>query len=139
MSHALISRLALLLLGGAIGIAPAFAAGTGANAEMQARYAKERAACTNGESLQSRHDCLREAEAAYAELRRGKLETGVASDARNALMRCDVHQGDERLACLARMQGEGRTSGSAATGGILRESTVRRVGDEPPVIVEPRR
>ena len=67
------------------------------------------------------------------------LEPDGSPDARNALMRCDVHTGDERMACLARMQGEGRSSGSAATGGILRESTVRRVGDDPPVIVEPRR
>jgi hypothetical protein len=125
--------LALLLLGAA------FAASAAPNADALARYNKERAACTNGQSLQSRHDCLREAEAAYAELRRGKLDEAGAPDARNSLMRCDVHSGDERMACLARMQGRGSASGSAASGGILRESTVRRVGDEPPVVVEPLR
>ena len=137
MFKRLVTRLPLALF--LLGSAPVFAAGAPANAEMQARYNKERAACTNGESLQSRRDCLREAEAAYAELRRGRLEGADASEARNAQMRCDVHKGDERIACLARMQGEGSTSGSAATGGILRESTLRRVGDEPPVVVEPRR
>ena len=138
MSKRLVSRLAPALF--LLGAASAFAAGAPANAEMQARYNKERAACTNGQSMQSRRDCLREAEAAYAELRRGKLEGTDAPDARNARMRCDVHKGDERIACLARMQGEGSTSGSAASGGILRESTLRRVGDAPPVVVvEPHR
>jgi hypothetical protein len=125
--------LALLVLGGAV------AASAAPNAEALARYQKERAACTQGQTQQSRHDCLREAEAAYAELRSGKLDEVGTPDARNAVLRCDVHTGDERLACLARMQGQGSTSGTAATGGILRESTVRRVGDEPPVVVEPRR
>jgi hypothetical protein len=135
MSKRLISRLplALLLLLGA------GAANTAPNADAQARYQKERAACTQGQTQQSQRDCLREAEAAYAELRRGKMDEVGTPDARNSIMRCDVHTGDERLACLARMQGQGSTSGSAATGGILRESTVRRVGDEPPVVVEPRR
>jgi hypothetical protein len=125
--------LALLLLGAAC------AASAAPNADALARYNKERAACTNGQSLQNRHDCLREAEAAYAELRRGRLDEVGTPDARNSLMRCDVHSGDERIACVARMQGQGSASGSAASGGILRESTLRRVGDEPPVVVEPRR
>jgi hypothetical protein len=138
MSARLIARLplplALLLLLGGASVASA-----APNAEALARYKQERAACTQGQTQQSRHDCLREADAAYAEVKRGTLDASGPADARNSLVRCDVHTGDERLACLARMQGQGSTSGSAASGGILRESTVRRVGDEPPVVVEPKR
>lgn len=43
---------------------------------------------------------------------------------RNAVRRCTVHTGDDRLACEMRMRGEGHTEGSVAGGGILRESVM---------------
>jgi hypothetical protein len=43
---------------------------------------------------------------------------------RNALLRCGVHAGDDRIACEMRMRGEGHTEGSVAGGGILRESVM---------------
>jgi len=50
--------------------------------------------------------------------------TRVSADfyQRNAVRRCIVHAGDDRIACEMRMRGEGHTEGSVAGGGILRES-----------------
>lgn len=47
--------------------------------------------------------------------------------ARNALKRCDPLPEPERQECMARMQGEGTTQGSVASGGILRELTTVEV------------
>ena len=90
------------------------------------RYQQDRAACMNGQSNQDRSTCLKEAGAAYAEAKRGGLEvtgsTGGA-DARtgNAQQRCINLPIDESKDCMARMQGAGTVSGTAASGGILRE------------------
>ena len=100
----------------ALATAPALAAG-----EAQIRYQQDRAACSSGASNQSRDTCLKEAGAAYAEARKGELGAAATPDARNASLRCKPLSGDERRDCLARMQGAGTTSGSAASGGILRE------------------
>ena len=100
----------------ALATAPALGADT-----AQARYQQERAVCASGASNQSRDTCLKEAGAAYAEARKGELGAAATPDARNASLRCKPLSGDERRDCLARMQGAGITSGSAAGGGILRE------------------
>lgn len=98
-----------------------------ASSTLHSRYQQERALCTSGRSNQDRATCLREAGAAYAEAKRGGLDgagTGTsASD--NQRKRCEPLTGDERSACLARMQGQGSISGSAQSGGILRELVVR--------------
>ncbi|MEO7339093.1 MAG: hypothetical protein ABIV63_21160, partial [Caldimonas sp.] len=54
---------------------------------------------------------------------------------RNAKDRCDALSGDERSDCVARMKGEGTTSGSVAGGGILREK--RTIVQGAPVVVQP--
>jgi hypothetical protein len=139
MSNRLTFRLpmALLLLGGALAMSPSFAAPALSKADMLARYQGERAKCNKGETLQSRHDCLYEAESAYRDAKLGRLDVSGVPYAENQQMRCDVHKSAEaRSACEARMQGEGTISGSAATGGIFRELTMRQVGDEKPVPVE---
>lgn len=89
------------------------------------RYEAERRACLAGLTGQDTATCLTEATNAYGE--RQRREAGpVLSDEdllRNRLRRCEVHQGDERADCEARMRGEGRTSGSVDGGGVLREIT----------------
>ncbi len=92
-----------------------------ANAQAQARYAQERAVCLSGQSPQDRPTCLREAAAALAESRHGGLDDGAAPYSKNQRQRCDALTGKDRVACLARMQGQGSTSGSVAGGGMLRE------------------
>ena len=96
------------------------------NADAAARYQQERATCMKGQSNQDRTTCLKEAGAAYAEAKRGGLKVTGSSggqDARaaNATQRCTGLPAEESKACMARMRGEGSTSGTAAGGGILRE------------------
>jgi len=91
-----------------------------------ARYQQDRAKCMNGQSNQDRATCLKEAGAAYVEVKHGGLQVtgstgGPDALASNATLRCNGLPADESKACLARMQGAGSTSGTAASGGILRE------------------
>jgi hypothetical protein len=107
----------------------AFAATPGPAAEIQARYEQERAKCLDGTSNQDRATCLKEAGASREAARRGLLNTGDETYRRNAKARCDALGGDEARDCLARMKGQGTTSGSAQAGGIYRELTT---GEEKP-------
>jgi hypothetical protein len=117
---------ALLVLGVAVGSTSALAADKGTAADAQARYQQERAVCTSGQSNQDRATCLQEAGAAFAQARRDDLDDGPAVHyQRNALQRCEALSGDDRQACVARMQGQGTTSGSVAAGGIFRELVTR--------------
>lgn len=100
------------------------AVAAGDSASATARYQADRAACNNGRSNQDRATCLREAGAALAEARRGRLSDDPAADRSNALLRCSALPADDRDACQRRMSGEGTTSGSALEGGISRELTV---------------
>ncbi len=82
--------------------------------------------------------CLREARNALAEIKRGKMNEirQSAEFERNALLRCEAHQGDDKADCIARIQGKGRTEGSVEGGGILRELTTTTV-IAPPVVQAP--
>ncbi len=97
------------------------AAHAASSAGERARYETEIGICNSGQSNQDRATCLREAQAAYAQARHGGLDDRAASYADNARLRCERLQGDDRSDCLARMQGQGMTSGSVAGGGIYRE------------------
>lgn len=116
---------ALLMFGAALGSASVAAADKGAAADASARYRQERAVCTSGQSNQDRVTCLREAEAAFAEARRGQLKDAAVPYERNATQRCERLPDEDRKACAARMQGQGTTRGSAASGGIYRERVTR--------------
>jgi hypothetical protein len=91
----------------------------------QERYDQERAKCMNGSSNQDKATCLKEAGAARDEARKGQLDDGAAKYDKNARGRCDALSGDEAKDCRARMKGAGTVSGSAQSGGILRESVTR--------------
>jgi hypothetical protein len=94
----------------------------GTDADAQARYQRDRAACMAGQTTnEDRATCLREAGAALAEARRGNLTDGDGQLRQNAKDRCKVLTGDERADCIARMNGAGTVSGSVAGGGVLRE------------------
>ncbi len=126
------STWALLVLGTALASGAAFAAGNAASADALARYQQERAVCLSGQSNQDRATCLREAGAALDQAKRGSLDDGAAQYARNATKRCDGLPDADRQDCIARMQGQGSTSGSVAAGGIVRELTTREVGASSP-------
>ena len=89
--------------------------------EAQARYQQERAACMSGQSQQDRATCLREADAALQEAKRGRLGDGQSAYEQNRLSRCDGVPAADRDDCQRRMRGEGTTSGSVESGGIYRE------------------
>jgi hypothetical protein len=101
--------------------APTLAQGGRASAEADVAYQRERATCLNLPSAEERATCLREAAAAQAQRRKGATPEDAAAFERNALQRCDALPGDDRKDCIARMRGEGSTSGSVSGGGILRE------------------
>lgn len=99
-----------------------------ASAQAHLRYLIEKAACEDGPEDRDREACLRDAAAAYAEARRGTLESGDGTFERNALQRCEALQGDDREDCVARIRGQGTTSGSVEGGGLYREFRTREIG-----------
>jgi hypothetical protein len=92
-------------------------------AGAQARYKREVAECMSGGPGVEKGSCMRDARNARAEIRRGRMDEFTSSSelARNALLRCEAHKGEDKSDCIARIQGRGRSVGSVAGGGILRE------------------
>ncbi|MEO7244751.1 MAG: hypothetical protein ABIX12_06355 [Rubrivivax sp.] len=93
-------------------------------------YQRDRTACLSGATPQDRQSCLKEAGAALAAARRGRLDNGNDAQTRqaNATERCRVHKdSDDRLACERMALGEGRTEGSVAEGAVVREMVTRSV------------
>lgn len=117
LRHLTVVAAATLLCATAALAAPASVA-----TEAQARYRQDMAACNSGQTQQDLATCRSEAGSALAEARRGRLNDAPGQHHQNALLRCQVHEGDDRLACEARMGVNGSTEGSAATGGILRQA-----------------
>jgi len=106
----------LAALGGASHV---LAAGKAGNTE----YQQQIAACKNGSSTEDRATCLREAGAAQQAAARGTLtDPGATQLKENALRRCEGLPQSDRIDCEKRVNGQGRTDGSVADGGILRET-----------------
>jgi len=105
--------------------AAAPAAEPGGVAAARKLYMDERARCMSIASPEDKKTCLREAGAALDEAKSGKLGDGQAAFEENKFARCAWHKNPEdRGYCERRMKGEGTTSGSAESGGILRELRV---------------
>jgi hypothetical protein len=115
-------QLGLLALTTLACVANAQAASPGASTQAQARYQHEMAVCNSGQSNQSVATCRREAGAALAEAKRGALNSNPTQYQSNALQRCAAHQGDDRVACEARIVGQGNVTTGTEAGGLLRES-----------------
>lgn len=81
----------------------------------------ELAACNSGKTQQDRDTCLKEVRNANAEKRAGKLDNSSTQLGANAVQRCDVLTGEDKIACQARIVGYGNTQGSVAGGGVIRE------------------
>lgn len=118
--------------------APITATGnTGIDASGDAQ--RERAACMTGRTQQDRDTCLREANNAAAEKRKGKLDNAGVQFEANARARCEALKGEDKSACEARVMGYGNTSGSVAGGGVIREvETVVVPADATSVRIEPK-
>jgi hypothetical protein len=95
-------------------------------------------ACMTGRTQQDQATCLREARNAAADKKAGKLDTNGDLPA-NALDRCKVLTGTDRVACEARVLGYGGADGSVAGGGMIKEVEVITVPSDPnqPVRIEP--
>jgi hypothetical protein len=117
--------LALLILGTVFASASALAASKTDSSDAAARYRQERAVCMSGQSNQDQATCLREAGAAYAQAKKGNLGDDPAPYKANASKRCERLPDPDRRDCMARMDGQGTTSGSVAAGGISRELVTR--------------
>lgn len=115
--------------------APAvFAAGPAAPAEARAQIQRSRTPCTTVRG-DERANCLSEASTRYASTRPSHPDENPEQLARNALRRCEALREPDRRDCIARMQGQGTTTGSVAGGGIYRELVTREPGSVP--VAEP--
>jgi hypothetical protein len=111
----------MLVLCSALAAVPALAAGNAAPESRDARYRRDVAACKVAPPGTDRAACLREAGAVRAIKDPVRTESDTEPFARNALMRCERLPELDRKECVARIEGQGSTSGSVAEGGILRE------------------
>ncbi len=84
-------------------------------------YRQERAWCMANTVDVARFDCLKNSAAAQVERRRNTLDTNGSNYRANAIMRCDVFEGEDRAICQSRVLGLGKISGSVLNGGIFRE------------------
>lgn len=105
-----------------LGATAALAATSDTTTDALARYRQDMAVCTSGQSNQAIATCRLEASNALAAARRGNLSAEPDQYQQNALQRCDVHQGDDRIACVARILGEGNVESGVQAGGVLRKS-----------------
>ena len=104
------------------GVSSALAASPNASAGAQERYRHDIAECDSGRSNQSAADCRREAGSVLAEAKRGAIQTNSVPYQSNALQRCAAHQGDDRVACEARIIGQDDVTTGVEAGGLLRKS-----------------
>ena len=90
--------------------------------ELTARYQQDLAECEAQQATQDLAACRLEARNALAEAKRNLLSDTTANlFEKNQLKRCRVFKGEDREACEARARGEGSSTGSVQSGGILRE------------------
>ena len=125
MPHLMIRHFARACILSLIGSASVLAASAEPGTQARARYRQDMAVCSGVGSYQDPATCRLEARNALAEaLHGGQDSVNSAQYSQNALRRCQVHQGDDRTACEARMT-SGEIEGSATGGGILRKSTTQ--------------
>ena len=99
--------------------------------ELTARYQQDLAECEAQQATQDLAACRLEARNALAEAKRNLLSDTTANlFEKNQFKRCRVFKGDDREACEARVRGDGSSTGSVQSGGILRE-VVRPVVPSP--------
>lgn len=98
----------------------------GARSSIEATYQRDRAACMASDSQHERTSCLREAGAVRAEALRGAAQGGESKEMlmRNALERCKRQPADQQAICERMVRGEGSTTGSVESGGMIRELTI---------------
>ena len=96
--------------------------------------ASEMAACNNGTTQQSRETCITDVRNANAAKRAGKVDNAGGQFGANAMQRCNVLQGEDKIACEARVAGYGSPQGSVAGGGVITQVETVVVPKTPEVI-----
>jgi hypothetical protein len=94
----------------------------------------EMAACKNGSTQQSRETCMTEVRNAAAAKRAGRIDSAAGQYQANSLKRCEVLEGENKVACVARVLGYGSPRGSVAGGGVLTQVETVVVPQRPGVI-----
>jgi hypothetical protein len=90
--------------------------------ELTVRYQQDLAECEAQQATQDLAACRLEARNALAEAKRNLLNDTTANlFEKNQLKRCRVFKGEDREACEARVRGEGISTGSVQSGGVLHE------------------
>ena len=90
--------------------------------ELQARYQQDLRECEMTQATQDLTACRLEARNALAEAKRNLLDDAPGTSyEKNQFKRCHAFKGDDRAACIARLRGEGSSTGDVSSGGILRE------------------
>ncbi len=108
----------------------AFAAGPAAPTDARAQVQRSGTTCTPVRG-DERANCLSEASTRFASTRPSHPDENPEQLARNALRRCEPLREPDRRDCVARIQGQGTTTGSVAGGGIYRELVTRELGSVP--------
>ena len=94
----------------------------------------EKVACTSGMTQQDQATCLKEANNAAADKRSGKLDNNGGQFSSNALARCEILSGADKIACQSRVVGYGDASGSVAGGGVIKSTETVVVPAGVPVV-----
>lgn len=120
----------LWLFAVALAAPAAFAASPAAPTDARPQVHRSGATCTPVRG-DERANCLSEASTRLASTRPSRAGENPEQLARNALRRCEPLNGPDRQDCVARIQGQGTTTGSVAGGGIYRELVTREPGSVP--------
>lgn len=118
------------LLAVVLGAPAAFAASPVAPTDARAQVQRSQTACTPVRG-DERDNCLSEASTRSASTRPSAASENPEQLARNALRRCEPLKDPDRQDCVARIQGQGTTTGSVAAGGIYRELVTREPASVP--------
>jgi len=124
------TTVALALLA-ALACSTALAATKSGTPDARLRYQRDVAACAAVRSDDAHQNCLSEASTRLAQTQPSRADESADILLRNALKRCEPLAGADRADCVARIQGQGTTSGSVSSGGIYRELVTREVGVAP--------
>ena len=128
----------VLLTFGAVTAASAQIASGTTGIDATGNAQSELAACNSGKTQQDRQTCMTEVRNANAAKRAGKVDNSGGQFKQNALARCDVFQGEEQIACQARIAGYGDAAGSVAGGGVIRQvETVVVPADATTIRIQP--
>lgn len=97
----------------------------------------EMAACTSGRTQQDKETCIKEVHNANEAKRAGRIDNSGGQFQANALERCNVLTGADKVSCEARVVGYGNAKGSVAGGGVITEIETAVIPTNTNVTIQP--